>query len=319
MSLSFWNKTSDREKAADDPENGVSGKDSGDEGVPSINAKNICNGVAYVLNIVFTYGVGVAGILGNPDNSELSRKYQTIVTPKSTAFLIWSIIFTLQAVFAVIQFLPRYRGTSIVQQGVGYWYLVLCLFQIGWTFAFAYEVIGLSLVFMILLWVALMSLVYSQYVIQEYEDSTLGRVVDLVFFRLPFSIHAGWITAASALNVNVVVVDEKQSESTQLTFAIISLAVLHAISVWKTFALKRPNFAIPAVLAWANYFIFKELEDPLLLIKETFAPVSVDAIKNSALAVCFIILGQIGVRFIYFLIAYSKGNSYLQVDDRKEK
>merc|ERR1712127_539222 len=119
---------------------------------------------------------------------------------------------------------------------------------------------------MILLWVALMSLVYSQYVIQEYEDSTLGRVVDLVFFRLPFSIHAGWITAASALNVNVVVVDEKQSESTQLTFAIISLAVLHAISVWKTFAL-------PAVLAWANYFIFKELEDPLLLIKETFAPV----------------------------------------------
>ena len=43
---------------------------------PKINTKNWLNLAAYVLNIVFTFGVGTNGWFGNGTNSELSLKYQ---------------------------------------------------------------------------------------------------------------------------------------------------------------------------------------------------------------------------------------------------
>lgn len=86
-----------------------------------LNFKNIANVLAYGINIALTYGVGTAGWLGTPDNGELSDKYQTIVTPNSRAFSIWGLIFVAQAIFAVVQLLPRFRGTDMVQKGVNYW------------------------------------------------------------------------------------------------------------------------------------------------------------------------------------------------------
>lgn len=43
---------------------------------PKINKKNWLNLGAYVLNIVFTFGVGTNGWFGNGTNGELSQKYQ---------------------------------------------------------------------------------------------------------------------------------------------------------------------------------------------------------------------------------------------------
>lgn len=43
---------------------------------PKINLKNWLNLGAYVLNIVFTFGVGTNGWFGNGTNGELSEKYQ---------------------------------------------------------------------------------------------------------------------------------------------------------------------------------------------------------------------------------------------------
>lgn len=46
---------------------------------PKINLKNWLNLGAYVLNIVFTFGVGTNGWFGNGTNGELSEKYQVSV------------------------------------------------------------------------------------------------------------------------------------------------------------------------------------------------------------------------------------------------
>ena len=54
-----------------------------------LNCLNYTNIVAYVLNVVVTYGIGVGGILDLPTNDELSAKYQTLVTPIGWAFSIW--------------------------------------------------------------------------------------------------------------------------------------------------------------------------------------------------------------------------------------
>lgn len=250
---------------------------------------NILNFVFYLINIILTYGIGTANWIGeSTSNGELSRKYQTIVTPKSAAFSIWGLIFVSQAIFALVQLLPKFRGHPMIIDGVGYWYILVCISQVGWTFAFSFEQIPLSLVFMIAIWSFLMRLLYSQFNTQS--DSTLS---EFWLMRFPFAIHAGWITAASAVNTSVVSVWNEDSAAVQLTVAIVSLAVLHAVSVWVIFVIDRPNYTIACVISWANFWIYGELSKPMEIITETFGNITVNGVKNASLSVCIIILGQI--------------------------
>lgn len=256
------------------------------------NKLNILNFVFYVINIIITYGIGNAGWLNTPDNGELSEKYQTLVTPNGSAFSIWGLIFVAEGVFAVAQLLPKFRDDKMVVNGVKYWWILACIFQCGWTIAFAYEVIWLSLVFMLSIWSSLAALLYSQY----YTESN-GSLVEFWLLRFPFAVHCGWLTAASALNVNVLVVDIGPPADIQLACGIISLAVLHAISVWVVFGLQKPNYTIAGVLAWANYFIYVELEDPKAsLIERGFSFDTLSGVRYAAVAVSCIILLQIVIR-----------------------
>lgn len=256
-----------------------------------LSPKNVLNLVAYILNITLVYGLGNAGWLGTPNNGELSRKYQTIVTPNSSAFSIWAVIFLFQGAFAVAQLLPRFRAKAMVLQGASYWYCVVSALQIGWTIAFAYEVIPLSLVFMLLLWSSLVALLFSQY----YATSD-GTLWEFWLLRFPFSVHAGWITAASALNVNVQVVSVNAPADIQLAVGIVSLAVLHAISVWVLFYIPRPNWTMACVLSWAFGWIYAELGNPNELITSTFVEGTTGGVRYAAIAVSFIILFQVVVR-----------------------
>jgi len=296
--------------------------DNKETGKPPLNYKNYGNIIAFILNTLFTYGVGQAGWLGTPDNGELSRKYQTIITPKSTAFAIWAIIFTFQGVFSIIQLLPSFRGRPMVQKGVSFWYMLVCFFQIGWTFAFAFEVIPLSLVFMLLLWLSLMGLLIWQYYV-EFDPETSGcsckGLTEFWLLRFPFSVHGGWITAASALNVSVVVVDSAAAAATQLAVGIVSLAVLHAISVWHLFGYKRPNYTIPIVLIWANGWIYGELQEPQELILQTFDQSVISGVAYAAFSVSMVITIQVVLRVAFLIYNYATGQSYLQEKGDKEE
>jgi benzodiazapine receptor len=286
-----------------------------EESNPGLNIKNYANIVGYIFNAVFVFGVGNLGWFGLPDNSELSEKYQTIITPKGTAFAIWSVIYTFQAIFAIMQLFPAYRAKPMVQSGVGYWYLSACIAQIAWTFSFATEVLALSLVCMYIILISLMGLLISQYYV-EFDLSTstcsMKGLIEFWFLRFPFGLHAGWIAAASALNTNVVFVGASASASTQLTVGIISLAVLHALSVWCLFGFKCPNYAIPLVLSWANFFISRELLSPKDLIVDTFGADIITGVSNASLSVSIIIIIQVAVRVAFLGYNYVKGTSYLQ-------
>lgn len=278
---------------------------------PSLNHKNYLNLIAYALNITLVYGVGNAGWLGTPDNGELSDKYQSLVTPNSGAFSIWAVIFLFQGAFSVIQFMPRFRAQPMLQEGLSYWYSVAVAMQIGWTFAFAFEVIPLSLAFMILIWISLMTILYRQY----YTESD-GSLLEFWILRFPFAIHAGWITAASALNVNVQVVSMNQPADVQLAVAIVSLAVLHAISVHVIFYIPRPNWTISCVLSWAFGWIYRELSDPLELIKTTFSKDTINGVRYAAIAVSIIIITQMVIRLGLLLIP--TWNPYKKVENQSE-
>jgi hypothetical protein len=182
----------------------------------------------------------------------------------------------------------------MVQQGVGYWFVLVCIFQVAWTFSFAYKVIWLSLLFILVIWILLCALVYSQY----YTESQ-HFLLEFWIFRFPFAMHCGWLTATSVVNVNVVVVHANAPTNVQLAVGIISLAYMHCVSVWVLFGLKNPNYTIPGVLAWANGWIYAELLNPPETIMALFDADTISGMSYAAGAVAYIITGQIVIRFLF--------------------
>lgn len=184
----------------------------------------------------------------------------------------------------------------MVQDGVGYWYVGTCLFQAGWTLAFAYEIIPLAVVLIILIWLTLVGLVYSQY----YAVSD-GTLCEFWFLRFPFSLHCGWLTAASTLNVNVQAVASGASAEIQLAMGIISLAYLHAVSVWVLFGFGRgPNYTIAFVIAWAAGWIYNELQTPKDSITALLDDTTIRGVSYAAFGVAMIVVAQMVVRVAAF-------------------
>jgi hypothetical protein len=228
-----------------------------------------------------TFAIGTFSVNGRPNNGELSLKYQTIVTPAGSAFSIWGVIFILQALWSVWQIvMPRERNSDAVYK-VGYGYAVICLFQIGWTLSFSYEVIWLSLVMM---YGILASLVVTTIRLQTIPKMWKGYLL----WQLPFSLHCGWIIAASAVNTNVLVVATATGDvTTQLGVAYASLAVLVLVGLsW--LASYPVDFAPPLVLVWALYWVYDELQEPADIILDTFTGQDIDTIQ-------YTILGALGV------------------------
>merc|ERR1712232_259834 len=214
--------------------------------------------------------------------------------PSGSAFSIWGVIFIFQGIFAVYQLLPSVRAKPMVQEGVSYWYILTCLFQCCWTPCFGFEQITLALIAIILIWLSLVGLNYQQYYVKDAERT----LIEFWFLRFPFQVHCGWLTCASVLNVNVLAVKLDADAEYLLPIAIISLAYLHAVSVWVLFGFPKPNYTIAGVIAWANGWIFNELGNPKDLIKEAFPQLVITSVSYAAFAVSIIIVSQAVVRVV---------------------
>jgi len=74
------------------------------------------------------------------NNNNIVVVVVVVVVLPGYAFSIWGIIFAFEAAFCVYQMFPKIAETDLVQKGISYWWILMNLFQYGWSFAFALEV-----------------------------------------------------------------------------------------------------------------------------------------------------------------------------------
>merc|ERR1712224_99712 len=255
-------------------------------------------------NVSVTYLIGVAGIFGAKTNTELSKKYSTLVTPAGFAFAIWSVIFLSQLVFVLLQlFKESIRSNALVVKGVSYNYIGVCLAQIAWTLAFSYEVIWLSFICMITILYFLITIVLNQYKLSEQEisESDASNIKDFWLLKFPFLIHCGWILAASCVNFSVLLVKYNAPATVQFYTALASLTFILGVSLLNIL-LPSPQYVIPLVSAWASFGIYSELQNPFDLITKTFPESTITAVQYSALGVAILILLAVLIRSIITFI-----------------
>jgi len=202
----------------------------------------------------------------------------------------------------------------MVQEGVSYYYVLVSTFQIIWSFAFGYNMIGISLAFIVLIWLSLASIVYSQYHIDvenKNEDdnnnskgnnNTNSPMMEFWLLRFPFDVHCGWLVAATALNASVLAVKMEVTPDTEITMSLISLCVLYMVSVWVTFALSDtggPNITIALSISWAANWIHNQLLIPKNSISSRFDDNTIIGIRNAYKIVSIIVLIQVMIRVVY--------------------
>ncbi|CAJ1353033.1 unnamed protein product [Effrenium voratum] len=221
--------------------------------VCGVKVQSVLNLVAYVLNLGITYG-SLTGAFGET-NTELSAKYHTLITPSGYAFSIWGLIFLGEGVFAVAQMFPKFSSSAVVDAVTPFW-LSACTFQIGWTIFFAQELMLLALICMLAILVSLLGAILRADLLQEVSCAEYGLL------RAPFSLHCGWIIAASALNINVLADFYKAAPEILLMLAILCLSAISVLVALFAFAVPKADPLIGLVACWALLAIFAELGNP---------------------------------------------------------
>jgi len=285
---------------------------------------NYANAIIYFINLVIVFGSQSPYARGMKDNATLSKKYQTLVTPKGFAFAIWGIIFTAEMAFVVTQFIPSYSNPHFVKDIVGYNFILACIAQSLWSICFGYEMILASMVCMIGILVPLCATVFHIfYPSLDTTDASRSSFSDWWCNEFPIEIHCGWIMAATLVNLNVLLVSYQVSSRVQIVAAYTTLATILLVGIYSCFMIfvivggdgsaagpvaavfddHQPSYVIPFVLVWASMAISKELEHPIESISTNFSPDTIKAIKVASKSIGYLILICAGIRFsLHWLI-----------------
>lgn len=157
------------------------------------------------LGTVIVNGLASALPINNKSTAELSDQYPNLFVPAGLTFSIWGLIYILLAIFAIYQLVIVIRKdtqqSSFIDR-IGLLFFGSSIANIGWIFAWHYEIVPLSLVLMLMLLGCLIAIYLRLGIGKSASNKSEKYLV-----HLPFSVYLGWITIATIANVTALLVD----------------------------------------------------------------------------------------------------------------
>jgi tryptophan-rich sensory protein len=160
--------------------------------------------VFVTVSLIVMNSLSNARVFGPQTNGDVSRKYDTLVTPAGYAFAIWGLIFLGLLGFAVYQALPSQRHNPRFRTA-GPWYILNGLCNAIWSPIFNQEWIGTALLVILVMFCSLF-MVMEHLRINPRTELAMMRPVkpgETWLARVPFSIYFGWLSVATILNATV--------------------------------------------------------------------------------------------------------------------
>jgi len=206
------------------------------------------NGIAFV-SMVFVNYLSNTGLMNNTTIGDISDDYRSLFTPAGYTFAIWGLIYLLLFGFVVYQgrslWLKTVKQDHFVIQ-TGWWFIISCVFNIAWIFAWIYEQTGASCILILLLLFSILKIVFN-------NRMSFGYIAlsKRVFLWWPFVVYSGWVTVASIVNMStyLIKIGWDAFGIPQHIWAIILITIATIINVLVVF--KRHMRAFALVGAWA--------------------------------------------------------------------
>ena len=194
--------------------------------------------------------LGAFGFINGLSQKEISDRYPTLITPGSSTFSIWGVIYTLlliSFIYMIVKAKDERTAKTIEAISLPFW--VSSAANILWIVTFSYEWIGVSTLLILLLAISLAVLNTRLKAPQG-----LGQKVN----ALAFGLYNGWLIVATVVNVAAFLVQVKW-DGFGLgadTWAVIILIV--ALLLTFLIQLRLRNAALTLPLAWAYLGIWQQ-------------------------------------------------------------
>jgi hypothetical protein len=204
--------------------------------------------VLQILNLITLAGAITINYLysdggdGGSSMSEISGKYENLLTPAGYAFSIWGLIYLQLILFAGYQarslFSKQHEDKFVLD--IGPYFISSNIFNAAWVIAFSKDQIGLSICIMILLFLSLIKIVLNTNM--ERWDAPFSTIF---FIWWPFSFYFGWVNVAMIANLSVFFksVGWNGAPLTEEFWAIAILTVAAAIFVYMTWSRNMREYA----------------------------------------------------------------------------
>jgi len=216
-----------------------------------VRVLQIVNGVLFLLVLAINALANILPLNGMT-TGEIAQMYPNLFTPADFTFAIWGLIYFALAWFVLYQagLLPGIRPDPGVVRAIGWLFALASLANVAWIFAWHYLLVALSLVFMLMLLISLISL-YTR--IRQRDPASRAETW---FVRIPFSLYLGWISVATIANITVTLVNYNWNgfglPPELWTIVVILLADVLALLMLLT----RDDRWYAAVILWALYGIY---------------------------------------------------------------
>ena len=205
---------------------------------------NVVVALALIIKLLVNYLSNALPINGFTPG-QLSDLYTNQFVPAGFTFSIWGIIYA-SCILLVYNF---FRNPNRDDGKIKWIFILVCILNIAWLFAWHYQIMGLSVLIMIaffgiLLWWYLL--------VRKKENSP-------IILQITSSLYLGWISVALVANITAWLVyhdvlignDAKESIITSMVIGIVALIAIFMSTKFK-------DFAYPLVVAWAAYGIYSK-------------------------------------------------------------
>jgi hypothetical protein len=207
----------------------------------------IFNTIGYIMVIVVNAMASVK-MLNGKGPADISDKYDSYFTPAGITFSIWGLIYLSLLGFIIYQLWRTFAGKHQPEleqfmERLRGWWLISCLANTCWLFAWHYELIPLSILIMLALLVSLL-------VININFNIALQKVSwpEKLFIHFPFSLYLGWITVATVANIAALCVYTGWS-GTGIIWSIFLILICTVAAV--LLVIRRNNIVVGLVAIWA--------------------------------------------------------------------
>lgn len=187
-------------------------------------------------------------------NRNIADTHPVYGLPNGWAFAIWGIIFLFLGVYTIYQALPAKCGGGFECEHVAKIRLptaVMMVCNSVWNYLFGWEVYWMALldivVYDVLLWVIITRLGIN-YFAPIRGMSRAASIRTKLCLVAPFSIHAAWVTVATALNVQVNLLEEGYFPSADFSVGIVWTAA--ALGIYLTIY-RHADLPYTLVTLWA--------------------------------------------------------------------
>jgi len=208
----------------------------------------ILNFLAFMV-VIIVNGLANTLPLGGNTTGELSALYPNLFVPAALTFAIWGVIYLTLGIFIIYQtrdFFSKQKISMPYLESIGWLFIVSCLANMSWIFAWHYRQVLLSLVAMLILLFSLI-MIYIRLDIGKEQVNSVTRYC----VHLPFSLYLGWITVATIANITAVLVHYNWkgwglSEIFWTILVILAGTIIALINI-----IQRGDIAYSAVIIWA--------------------------------------------------------------------